>query len=291
MRLIGLLPVRNEAHVLGLSARVALQWCDELVIGGHACTDGSWDIIYGLMKLHPITALNFDGQWDEMQHREALLQVARGHKATHVAIIDADEILTGNLRTDIRQHIELMPRNGILQLPGYNLRNSLYSYHSNGIWGYRWFSTAFVDSPELSWSGDKFHSREPGGKRLTPYKPIAHGDGGIMHLWANSERRIRAKSALYKCTERLRWPNKPVPEIDQMYNWAVYGQPGHPSFGTPETWTYADVPHEWWAPYHDLKAEHLHVDAEPYQEAEIRRLIALHGRAAFDGLDLFGVVL
>jgi hypothetical protein len=39
MKLIGLMPVRGEDWILGLSARAALMWCDELVILLHSCTD------------------------------------------------------------------------------------------------------------------------------------------------------------------------------------------------------------------------------------------------------------
>jgi hypothetical protein len=35
--------------------------------------------------------------------------------------------------------------------------------------------------------------------------------------------------------------------------------------------------------------KYLDVDAEPWQEAEVRRLVAEYGREKFTGLDLFGV--
>ena len=110
-----------------------------------------------------------------------------------------------------------------------------------------------------------------------------------MHLWGASERQLRAKHALYKITERLRWPDKPIATIEKEYSWAIKGEPGHPSFGTPETWKYNTVPDSWWAPYAHLM-KYLDVDAEPWQEAEARRLYAKHGPERFKGLDLFGVV-
>src|SRR5580658_3305586 len=94
------MPVRNEAWVLGLSARVALMWCDELVILLHACTDATSDIVRGLIqefseRINPIW--DRDPTWDEMAHRQTMLESARWCGATHIAIIDADEVLTGNL--------------------------------------------------------------------------------------------------------------------------------------------------------------------------------------------------
>src|SRR4051812_45523687 len=113
----------------------------------------------------------------------------------------------------------------ILQLPGYNLRHGTAFYHANGVWGNRWFSTAFQDDPRLGWAGDRFHHREPMGVKLQPYRPIQQGDGGVMHLWGASERRLTAKHALYKLSERLRWPEKPIAEIDRMYSLALKGDP------------------------------------------------------------------
>lgn len=290
MKLIALMPVRNEEWCLGLSLRVALMWCDAVVVGLHACTDRSADIVLEVKRENPgrVHWITLDDpKWDEMAHRQMLLEIARGQQATHISIVDADEVLTGNLLETGALHA-CAEDGEIIRMPGYNLRGSLSRYHANGIWGRRFFSLAFLNVPALSWTGDTFHHREPRGVRLEPYGEVKHGRGGIMHLWGVSERRLRAKHALYKITERLRWPDKPVADIDRMYSWAIHGDPRNAAYGTPETWTYADVPASWWSPYAHLM-HHLHVDAEPWQEAECRRLIAEHGRGQFAGLDLFGV--
>lgn len=310
MKLVGVMPVRNEAWVLGLSARVALKWVDELLILLHACTDDSQAIIEQIGRENPgrMWMRTVEGdKWDEMQHRQMLLDRAREIDATHIAIIDADEVLTGNL-IDYVKHggmVANVPPGSCLQLPGYNLRarkwdgagepyiSSLERYHGNGVWGKRWFSVAFVDDPRLSWSGDKFHSREPlypehRRAQLKPYQPVAQGQGGVMHLWGASERRLIAKHALYKLTERLRFPDRPVEHIDKMYSWAIKGDPTSPSWGTPDTWTYEAVPNNWWDAHADL-LKYLDVDAEPWQEAEIIRILKEHGPRKFQGLDLFGL--
>ena len=293
MNLVGLMPVRNEEYVLGLSARVALMWCDSLVILDHASTDRTAEIIWELVKEYGGRVewrRAPDPMWAEMAHRQAMLSEARELSATHIAIVDCDEILTGNLLGSIRGHIVAAGAN-MLTLPGYNLRGGLNRYHSNGVWGNRWFSTAFKDNPLASWSGDKFHSREPGGITWGHVEPVKQGDGGVMHLWGASERRLRAKHALYKVTERLRWPDKPVAEIDRMYSWAIKGddRPPYESYGTPATWTYAHVPMMQWWDFPQSYINHLNLVAEPWQKAEVRRLVAEHGRERFEGLDLFGI--
>lgn len=291
MKIIGLMPVRNEAWCLGLSARVALKWCDELVMYCHACYDGSVNIArsVGDEDSRVATVQDQSPMWDEMRHRQRMLAGARDLGATHIVLVDADEVLTANLLPVIRDHIEATPAGHILSLPGYNLRGSISRYHSNGIWGNRWFSTAFKDEPVLHWGGNRFHHREPMGRPLATMRRSQQHVGGVMHLWGVSERRLIAKHALYKITERLRFPEKAIATIEKEFSWAIRGEYGHAWFGTPETWTYKAVPEDWWGPYADL-AKYLDVDAEPWQEAECRRLIAEHGPRTFAGLDLFCVV-
>ena len=291
MKVVALMPVRNEAWVLGFSARVALMWCDEIVFASHWPEDRSHDIMNELF--HEYTGRvtireDREQQWKEMEQRQMLLNCARERGATHIAIVDADEVLCGGTNPYERNG-QLAVHSEILQLPGYNLRGSLNRYHSNGIWANRWFSVAFSDDKRLHWGGDKFHQREPRGMKLEPHRPIAQGEGGVLHLWGVSERRLIAKHALYKVTERLRFPEKAVSEIDRMYNLAIKGEPKQPTWGTPATWTYAKVPDAWLAPYAPLM-QYLDIDATPWQEEETRRLVREHGREAFNGLDLFGVV-
>jgi hypothetical protein len=313
MKLIGMMPVRNEAWCLGLSLRVALLWCDEVVVLLHACADDSARIVYEIARENPgrlAIITHRHETWTEMAHRQQMLEAARGLGATHLAIIDADEILTANLlqwtegeRRPIGQALHDLPAGSILELPGYNIRDphsvnqDIHTspglwFHSNGVWGHRWFSTAYADDLRLGWWGDKFHSRTPnaihsGAQFLRPYRPIEQGKGGVLHLWGASERRLIAKHALYKITEHLRGMHDDA-WIDREYSLSVKGDPRIATYGTPATWTYAPIAQSWWAPYADLM-KYLDVDAEPWQEAEVRRLVAVHGRGEFESLDLFGV--
>ena len=305
MKLIGTMPVRNEDWCLALSLRVALLWLDEIVVLLHDCTDESGEIVWQCIRENDrgrIHVLREHGEWFEMKHRQAMLEKARARGATHIAIVDADEVLTGNLLHDnilyVRRAIDAEgiadirgTRPGeLLQFPLYNLRGGLNRYHSNGIWGGKSTCLAFPDDPRLNWNMERLHHhRHPKGAPLTPYAPIKSGGGGIIHLWGASERRLRAKHALYKVRERLLLPGKAVVAIDREYSWAIHGDPQNPNHGTPENWTYTEVPAAWWAPYGKW-LQHLHVDAVPWQEAEVQRLVAKHGREAFAGLDLFGVV-
>lgn len=293
MKLIGIMPVRNEAWCLGLTLRVALRWCDMVMVMSHASVDESEKIIKQCYQENAgrvtIAARAADLGWDEMKHRQCLLKIAREWEATHVALIDADEFITGNLVarncavvSPIRSYVANCSNGMLLELPGYNLREGIASwhqYHANGIWGNRWFATAFLDQPGAHWGGDRFHHREPMGVAWRRWRPIPQGNGGTLHLWGASERRLRAKHALYRVTERLRWPDKPAAEIERLYSLAT----------TPrEPWLFKAVPAEWLEPYADL-LRYLDIDAEPWQVAEVKRLVKAYGVQTFHGLDLLGV--
>jgi hypothetical protein len=301
MRLIGIMPVRNEAWVLGLSARAALMWCDQLLVLNHASTDETVDICLDLRSEYGERfgyLSESDPTWAEMDHRQRLLVAARQRGATHIAVIDADEVLTGSLLPHIREHVERTPPERILQMPWLCLRDGIQCYMNTGLWGQATVSVAFKDDPAFHWAatndGYHFHHRHPLGKDFIAHTPhwipsetIAFLPSsrtrfdGLMHLQFCSRRRLLAKQALYQAIEVTRWPNrKPVSQVREMYARTVCEAAA--AIVRP-------VPTGWWEPYQSL-LQYLDVDAVPWQEAELRRLVAEHGNFKFSGLDFFGVV-
>lgn len=312
MKLIAICPVRNEDWILGLSLRALLMWCNEVVVGLHACTDDSHRIVCEVEAEYGdrLTVSMLQGEtWTEMSHRQQLLSDARMRGATHIVMVDADEVLTGNLLGDpslpmerptsiIRQMIQGQCTPGtVLQLPWLALPRTLDRYIASGVWGPgQQVSMAFKDQPEAHWAtrgGYDFHHRNPMGIGRAFRAPLKPEQGGLMHLQFLDERRLRAKQALYLITETLRWPGRSTPEaLNAMYGRAVYES-------DPEKCETAVVPASWWEPYGHLMQYYNWTSpyiAQPrgapmiWQEIECKRLIAEHGRERFYGLDLFGVV-
>ena len=283
MKLIGLMPIRNESWCLELSLRAAIEWCDRVVVLDHASTDESKAIIRRIAAENPGRVFlmhEFGRAWDEMRHRQSMLEQARKLGATHIALVDADEVLSATLVPKIRLAIESLPAKSMLQLPWIELRGSLHRFHSNGMWSDRWVSMAFKDSPDLRWEGDQFHHREVFGIQNVG-RFSNHSEGGLLHLWGVSERRLRAKHAFYKMTERIRWPEKKVEQIEQYYNfWRMV-----------DGFEFANVPPEWWQGF-DLSLVRESPDWYEilWQEEECQKFAAQYGLDYFKGLDLFGVL-
>lgn len=283
MKLVATMPLRNEAWIVGLSARVVLQWADHLVCLLHASTDRTEQIIEEVAAEHPgrVTILRENGAvWREMEHRQRLLQEARNLRASHVAITDADEVLTGNLLPVVRQQIGLLPPGRCIEAGMPCMWRGLSNYRTDGqIWANRRdLILAFADSPDLSWrpvNGYDHHHRAPLGASRSGRVLAA---GGVMHLQWASWRRLTAKHAWYQMQERLKFPNRPVAAIARTYSYA----PDEQGLTTEE------APSAWWMPYRDLM-RHVDLDAEPWHEAECRRLLDEHGALKFQGLNLHGV--
>lgn len=256
--------------MLGLTARAALMWCDALVILDHASTDDTPDIITDVSREHPgrVWRLWVNGEWDEADHRQMMLDMARRTGATHYATIDADELLTGNLIGRVP-----LPQPGQqIWLPWVCCWRGLDRYRADAsVWASAYAPVLFGDG---NWTaGDyQMHRRVPNG--VTRVNHGTHAEGGLLHLQFVQWDRLVAKQTLYKLHEVLRYPGrKSIDTINKQYGAAM----DETNLGT------APVPDEWWAPYRHLM-RHLRLCDAPWQAAEVERLIDEHGRERFAGL-------
>jgi hypothetical protein len=282
MKLIGLMLVRNEDWIIGCSLRAALKWCDTVVVLDHASIDRTPEIV---KECDPSgTRVLYDRcddaeQWNEMELRQRTLEMGRTAGGTHFAIIDADEIPTGNVMTRLREWVVGLNAGDLLELPMLAMRTLTEYQDDDSVWSRAWLTLAFKDGPHLSWKpavdGYQHHNRPPHGASGVRVRPIKHGEGGVMHLQFMNHPRLLCKHIAYRMSDRLRWPGR---ETVQALNWK-YDQ----ALQEPKKLT--RVPQSWLED--NTYPEFINIDV-PWQEAEIRRLLALHGREAFAGLDLKG---
>ena len=178
MRIVGMMAAREESWILNLSIRAALEWCDHLVILLHMIDDQTRDLLMTLptalqQRMTPMVVNT--PRWDEMAHRQAMIDVARRQNPTHLAIIDADEVASVPLRRRLPAIASMLRPRQIAALPLKNLRRG-WRFHNNGLWGdNRQVSVIWADDPKMGYAGDKFHSREPEG--LGVLRPLHHRRG------------------------------------------------------------------------------------------------------------------
>lgn len=288
------MPVRNEDWILGLGLRALLRWVDHAIVLDHCSTDDTAAILSDIAGEYPgrvTVLLESDPVWEEMRHRQRLLDTAREKGATHIVVIDADEILTGDLLPAIRGMVEACPANQTMQLPWLCLRNSKDLVHTSGVWGEQWASMGFVDNPSLFWSAEgrgtyDHHHRAPMGRTFSGHRPFLHRSSGLLHFQFVNEKRLKYKQLAYQLIERTRWPNRETAEqVRRKYALSIYGRDTPPAveFGL------AACPDAWLAPYADLM-HHYRPEAEPWQAQQCRDLIAANPSITA-GLDDFGLEL
>lgn len=281
MKLIALCPVRADAWSFAASARAVLKWCDGLIV----CQNAGWadKATTDAIPTDPrVTHMLSDAPaWDEADIRRAMLEKGRELGGTHFALVDADELLTGNLIGTIRDTAAALNPGDCLRLPWLHLWRGLDQYRDDespfGRQAYT--SVVFRDAPHLTYrprdDGYQFHMRAPAGARIVQRQDRS---GGLMHMQHVVWRRVCAKQAMMRVTERLRWKTLKPCQINARYG------PTTDEAGI----TLRDVPGEWWTGNEDVRAL-IDLDAEPWQEQEVARLIGEHGRERFEGLDLLGL--
>lgn len=282
MKLIGLMPARNEEWIIGLSLSVALRYCDEMIVSDHGSTDATREVIEQVSREHPgrVHLIEDDSaHWSEMRIRGKLLHAARERSATHIALIDADEIISANLLPRIRE----IYRQGCIagfamRLPMISPWAGMERFRTDGAFRAP-LHAGFALTPSLSYeipaSGYELHGRIPSRLHDLPMQ----ADGGVMHMQFCSLRRLRAKAVWYKMNEVLRHPGRiDVAELNKQYDWAL-------SPGPTET-----MRDEWFAPYQGLAATYLNPDAEPWQEEEIAAMLDEHGPERFAGIETHGLL-
>lgn len=283
MKLIGLMLARNEEWIVNASLDAALRWCDGVALTLDRCVDPNAHALELRNSAKPC-AVGYgpdSGVWDEMDLRQANLELGRKLGGTHFAIIDADEILTHNKLPVVRQEFEALKPGEVLDVPMVATWDDLDHHRvDDPTWSTAWLSLGFADAPGLSWKpaedGYHFHQRPPKGF-TGRHRVWYHGVGGVMHLQFANQRRLLAKHVLYRMVEHIRWPGR---ETVEQLNWK-YSQALEPKGRL------VDVPAEWWGSY---RKTDINLHDVPYQEQEIQKMFNAHGMRAFAGLDLKGFV-
>lgn len=266
-------------------------WCDEIVILVHSSMDGTYNIACSIGFERVSVLYGSSPVFEEMRLRQWMLECARDRGATHMALIDDDELLTGNMLRDVGMAVKYAGPGSVLQLPWLQLSRDRGDFTNDedffvmtsGMWGTQNVSVAFGDHPALHWAprdGYDFHHRNPMGMEFNPFHCLSDRTGGLMHLQFLSRRRLLVKQFLYQLTERLRWPGRdPIKTVVARYAPTVY---------EADAATLQPCPDSWWAPYSHLM-EYLHIDAEPWQENECKRLL-MENPGIEGGLDDFGLM-
>ena len=221
-KIIGLVTVRNEEQIIAQCLKALARFTDAIVVLDDASDDSTVAIIKSLRGECNVAKIITKDTWhrDEPGDRNLLLTMGRKLNGTHFIVLDADEMFTANL-----QHNNLL-RNQVLALnPGDSIclawiclwRSVLNYRYDNSVWSNNYKPFIFADDAQSVYCSDFIHTgRTPAG--LKGQQHIIRGyNYGVLHFqfvnWSN----LLIKQAWYRCLERIRQPNKPCTDINQLY--------------------------------------------------------------------------
>jgi hypothetical protein len=216
MKVITLVPVKNEAWVLRCTLKNFLKFSDEVII----LDDSSTDETVNIVKQFPHTQIVSFTKQEEFVNmsvrRRQLLELGREAGGTHFVFLDADELLTAN-PSILRDEMSKMSPGDTLLLPWINVFNKDTGpvYDASQIENYKDF--IFCDDSQAIFSNQTLsEARTPlssGKRKILPFT-TAH----VLHLQHLAKVRNIYKQAWYRMQEHLEGKRAPI-RINATYNY------------------------------------------------------------------------
>ncbi len=280
LKIIGLIPLRNEEIFIPQCLRGLSMLVDEIIILDDVSTDGSVPLIESLAKECKVTEIIRKKTWfrDEPGDRNALLNAGRAHGGTHFVVIDADEMFTGNcldndyLRTLI---LNLQPGDSLV-MNWIQLWKSIDFYRfDDSVWTNNYKPFIFADNPKAVYSSEFLHThRIPwnlGGK----YYQIEGYTYGLMHFQFVNFENVTMKHCWYRCLEKIR-TKKTGAEINNIYCLPFM----------PQNTNLEPAPKEWFDNYHFFDRS-IFTKEEKWRKAQIKEWLAQYGTEFFKDIDIW----
>lgn len=212
MKIIALIPVKNEGWILKVTIPQLKKFADEIL-----CLDaGSADDTLAYLKSVNVsvrqqteTKINFSS-W-----RQELLEWGRERGGTHFIWLDADEAFTTNFLGTGKNQIPFLERLAQMK-PGEKLSlewlclwKSPYVYREdNSVWTHLYKDFIVCDDGKISFDSTALHEgRTPGPNTNSDgtisWTKVPLDEGGVLHFQFVPFERYQVKQAHQRCRERF----------------------------------------------------------------------------------------
>jgi glycosyltransferase involved in cell wall biosynthesis len=216
MKIITLLPVKNESWVLPFSLKNFELFSDEIVLLDDASKDSTVEIAKRFSKVSIVQFQENNDIVDMSKRRSVLLEEGRERGGTHFVFLDADEIFSQSFIDSINKNLSRMNPGDTMLLPWINtsVREQQFFYSPKEEKNYKDF--IFCDDKLSTFTHKRLsEARTPGQKKSKMYVPFK--DGFVIHLQYALEKRYHLKQAWYRMQELLE--GKRVPKrINATYD-------------------------------------------------------------------------
>jgi len=277
MKVIALLPVKDEAWVLEHTLRCLSAFCDVILVHDQQSTDGSRDIGKRFSKVvwidSPVSRICVEARWQ-------LFDIARQYDGDNLLwCTDADELVSPAVIQRLVEGAAL--RSGVVVDALYcHFWNSRDKYRTGlGAYSPYWKPVAIVDDRRVDY--DRSGVLPIHDERVpiaTDAARIRTGPVPVLHLQWLLPNRSQMRQAWYRCAE-WRQRKRSAAEINEFYAVTL------PRWHVPT----APIPADWLG---GMTLPDTEIDREPaWHQAEILAWFDAHGIELFEPLEIWHVPL
>lgn len=236
MKLIALVPVKNEARILSTTLGCLNEFCDHIIVSDHQSTDNSVKIAKNFSKVNLIQ--NHSPQGAD-HGRPAMFDAARQFDGNNLILsIDADEITPPKIFSGLKKFVlEQYQQGTFFSLWWVQLWRDLNFYRDDSsVWSNNYHPMLFYDDRQHNHWGERYFLH--GGRMPTNVnksKIVQLKKFPVLHLqWVYWER-TQFKQAHYRMIEFIEKDFKHAEAINETYS-ITLGQDEEGLAQVPKNW-------------------------------------------------------
>jgi glycosyltransferase involved in cell wall biosynthesis len=208
MKVIALLPVKNEAWILPAFLSSVKQIADEIIVLDDHSEDNSREILLNA-NVQVETFHSNSGERHSMSDlRNKLLELGRESGGTHFIWLDADEAFTANFLKSGRSVLESLRPGQKLSMQWLALWKTIDKFRDDqSVWSNNFKDFIVCDHPDYGFE-DRFLSegRTQGPNTSETLVKLPLEKGAVLHFQFVPWQKFQLKQAWYRCLELINAP-------------------------------------------------------------------------------------